>query len=178
MRIVGAAQCPLEMASVVFGRLGVHWQREGADLLVAANQTLRITQDFGGAIPKIDDAPWPGFPADLMSVAILVATQCSGTVLFHEKMFESRLYFVDKLVSMGARIIVCDPHRCVVQGPGQLRGERLESPDIRAGMALLLAALCAKGESLIRNIGQIERGYERVDEKLRALGADIVRAPA
>lgn len=178
VRIVGAAQCPLEMAAVVFGRLGVHWQTEGADLLVAANQALRITQDFGGAIPKVDDAPWPGFPADLMSVAILVATQCTGTVLFHEKMFESRLYFVDKLVSMGARIIVCDPHRCVVQGPGRLRGERLESPDIRAGMALLLAALCAQGESLIRNIGQIERGYERVDEKLRALGADIVRAPA
>ena len=131
--------------------------------------------DAHGAIPKIDDAPWPGFPADLMSIALVVATQAEGTLLIHEKMFESRLYFVDKLISMGARIILCDPHRCIVLGPSPLHGERLESPDIRAGMALLIAALCAGGESVIRNIGQIDRGYERIEEKPKALGARIER---
>jgi UDP-N-acetylglucosamine 1-carboxyvinyltransferase len=128
-----------------------------------------------GAVPKIDDAPWPNFPADLMSIAVVVATQSKGTVLIHEKMFESRLFFVDKLIAMGAQIILCDPHRAVVVGPTRLHGEQLESPDIRAGMALLIASLCARGQSVIRNIGQIDRGYERVDEKLRALGARIER---
>ena len=131
--------------------------------------------DLGGAIPEIADMPWPAFPPDLMSVALVVATQAEGTVLFHEKMFESRLYFVDKLISMGARIILCDPHRAVVQGGSRLSGDELVSPDIRAGMALLVAALCACGQSVIRNIVQIDRGHERIDEKLRALGAQIER---
>jgi UDP-N-acetylglucosamine 1-carboxyvinyltransferase len=131
--------------------------------------------DLGGAIPEIADMPWPAFPPDLMSVALVVATQAKGTVLFHEKMFESRLYFVDNLIGMGARIILCDPHRAVVQGPAVLSGEKLVSPDIRAGMALLIAALCARGESIISNIVQIDRGHERIDEKLRALGAQIER---
>ncbi|HJL70512.1 MAG TPA: UDP-N-acetylglucosamine 1-carboxyvinyltransferase, partial [Anaerolineales bacterium] len=157
-------------------RLGVGWQVEGDDILVPAEQSLRVIPDLGDAIPKVDDAPWPGFPADLMSIAIVVATQCAGTVLFHEKLFESRLYFVDKLAGMGGRIIVCDPHRCIVQGPSTLQSETLESPDIRAGMALLIAALCARGESVIRNIGQIERGYERIEEKFSALGAQIERS--
>ena len=123
-----------------------------------------------GAVPKIDDAPWPAFPADLLSVAVVMATQAKGTILIHEKMFESRLFFVDKLIEMGAQIILCDPHRAVIVGPSRLHGERLESPDIRAGMAMLIAALCAEGTSVIRNIGQIDRGYERIDEKLKALG--------
>jgi UDP-N-acetylglucosamine 1-carboxyvinyltransferase len=129
----------------------------------------------GGAVAKIDDAPWPAFPADLMSIALVVATQARGTVLIHEKMFESRLYFVDKLISMGAQIILCDPHRCVVVGPSRLTGQELTSPDIRAGMALLIATLCADGRSVIGNIGQIDRGYERIEEKLRGLGAHIER---
>ena len=128
-----------------------------------------------GHITKIDDGPWPGFPPDLTSIALVTATQCTGTVLVHEKMFESRMFFTDKLVSMGAQIILCDPHRAVVVGPSALRGQPLESPDIRAGMALLLASLAAKGESRIQNIGQIERGYERIDERLRAIGARITR---
>ena len=138
---------------------------------------MTVTPDLGDAIPKIDDATWPGFPADLMSIAIVIATQCNGTVLFHEKLFESRLYFVDKLAGMGARIIVCDPHRCIVQGPNTLHPESLETPDIRAGMAMVIAALCAQGQSVIRNISQIERGYERIEEKLRGLGAQIERVP-
>ena len=166
----------LHMAEIAFKRLGVGWQVEGDDILVPAEQSLRVIPDLGDAIPKVDDAPWPGFPADLMSIAIVVATQCAGTVLFHEKLFESRLYFVDKLAGMGGRIIVCDPHRCIVQGPSTLQSETLESPDIRAGMALLIAALCARGESVIRNIGQIERGYERIEEKFSALGAQIERS--
>lgn len=175
IRIEKAAPTRLATAELVFRRLGVRWVVEGEDLVVPKDQALEIVPDLGGAIPKVDDAPWPGFPADLMSIAIVVATQCSGTVLFHEKLFESRLYFVDKLVGMGAQIIVCDPHRCIVQGPSSLQAERLESPDIRAGVAVVLAALCASGESIIRNVGQIERGYERIDDKLRALGADIRR---
>lgn len=173
--IKDAARANLSSAEIVFGRLGVKWELDGEDLLVREAQSLEIVPDLGGAIPKVDDAPWPGFPADLMSVAIVVATQCSGTVLFHEKLFESRLYFVDKLVGMGAHIIVCDPHRCIVQGPSSLQAEILESPDIRAGVAVVLAALCARGESVIRNVGQIERGYESIDDKLRGLGADIRR---
>jgi UDP-N-acetylglucosamine 1-carboxyvinyltransferase len=147
----------------------------GDDVFVPSEQPLAIVPDIGGAIPEIDDGPWPAFPTDLMSIAIVVATQSHGTVLIHEKMFEGRLYFVDKLISMGARIILCDPYRCIVQGPSRLHGEVLASPDIRAGMALIVAALCAEGKSIISNIGQIDRGYERIDEKLRALGAKIER---
>jgi UDP-N-acetylglucosamine 1-carboxyvinyltransferase len=144
---------------------------------VPADQQMEVEADFGEQIPKIDDGPWPAFPADLISIAIVVATQCRGTVLVHEKMFESRMFFVDKLISMGGRIVLCDPHRAVVVGPSRLRGARLQSPDIRAGMALVIAALAAEGESEIHNIEQIERGYERVDERLRALGASIERVP-
>jgi len=144
---------------------------------VPAGQTMKIVADLGDAIPKVDDAPWPGFPADMMSVSIVTATQAAGTVLFHEKLFESRLFFVDKLIGMGARIVLCDPHRCLVQGPSQLHAEPqgISSPDIRAGMALVVAALCAHGKSTIRNIGQIDRGYEAVEQKLQALGAHIKR---
>ena len=165
----------LRMVGLVFERLGVHFEARGNDVFVPAGQPLTISPDIGGAIPTIYDAPWPAFPADLMSIAIVVASQSRGTVLMHEKMFESRLFFVDKLIAMGARIILCDPHRCVVQGPSPLRGDEVESPDIRAGMALLIAALCAEGQSIIRNIRQIDRGYERVEEKLRPLGAQIER---
>ena len=126
-------------------------------------------------MPKLEDQPWPAFPADVMSIAIVTATQCNGMILMHEKMFESRLFFVDKLIAMGARIVLCDPHRALVSGPSRLRGAVLDSPDIRAGMAMLLAALCAKGKSTINNVGQIERGYERIDERLRALGAKLER---
>ncbi len=168
----------LDMISLVFRRIGVEWQTEGSDIIVPAAQPLAITPDLGGAIPEIKTNVWPAFPTDLTSIAIAVATQASGSILFHDWMHSGRMYFIDKLVGMGARIILCDPHRCLVQGPNRLMGERLESPDIRAGMSLLLAALCAQGTSIIRNIGQIERGYERIDEKLRALGASIQRAQA
>ena len=132
--------------------------------------------DIGGHIPKLEDGPWPAFPADVMSIAIVTATQCAGTLLIFEKMFESRLFFVDKLIGMGARIVLCDPHRAVIAGPSPLRGGTVESPDIRAGMAMLLAALAAEGKSVIHNIGQIERGYENIDARLKALGAGIERA--
>lgn len=175
LRIRNAAPHHLRMIRHVFSRLGVEIQVNGEDVVVPAEQPLEVVPDIGGAIPTIADAPWPAFPADLMSIAIVLATQTTGTVLFHEKMFESRLYFVDKLIFMGARIVLCDPHRCVVQGPSQLQGDVLVSPDIRAGMALVGAALCAKGQSVIRNVEQIDRGYERVEEKLRSLGARIER---
>ncbi len=167
----------LRMTLLVFERLGVRPEVRGNDVFVPAGQSLNVVPDLGNAIPEVADAPWPGFPADMMSVSIVVATQSSGTVLFHEKMFESRLYFVDKLIGMGARIVLCDPHRCIVQGPSQLHAESqgISSPDIRAGMALLIAALCARGTSTIRNIRQIDRGYERIEGKLRALGANIER---
>jgi UDP-N-acetylglucosamine 1-carboxyvinyltransferase len=165
----------LRMVFLVFKRLGVECQVRGNDIFVSAHQTLRIESDLHDAIPTIADGIWPAFPTDLMSIALVTATQCQGTVLLHEKMFEQRLYWVDKLMNMGARVVVCDPHRAVVVGPSALHGERLESPDIRAGMALLLAALCARGQSIIGNIGQIDRGYERIDEKLRTLGARIER---
>ncbi len=165
----------MRMVAMVYERLGVRIEVQGEDVLVPREQSLTIVPDLGGAIPEIADMPWPAFPPDLMSVALVVATQANGTVLFHEKMFESRLYFVDKLIGMGARIILCDPHRAVVQGPSRLHGDLLTSPDIRAGMALLVAALCAEGQSIIRNIAQIDRGYERIDAKLRALGARIER---
>jgi UDP-N-acetylglucosamine 1-carboxyvinyltransferase len=158
-----------------FERLGIRPRLEGQRLIVDPDQERRVRPDLGGHVPKLEDGPWPAFPADAMSIAIVAATQCEGMVLIHEKMFESRLFFVDKLIGMGARIVLCDPHRAVISGPSALRGGRVESPDIRAGMAMLLAALAADGVSTIHNIGQIERGYERIDERLRALGADIVR---
>ncbi len=165
----------LRMLRVVLRRLGVDTELSEDTLTVPADQDLWVRPDYHGHIPTIYDAPWPGFPTDLMSVAIAVATQCSGTVLFFEKMFEGRMFFVDHLIRMGARIILCDPHRVVVVGPSPLYGTRLESPDIRAGMALLLATCAARGESVIYNVGQIDRGYERVDEKLRSVGARIER---
>jgi UDP-N-acetylglucosamine 1-carboxyvinyltransferase len=161
-----------------FERLGVHAEVHGTSLRVPPGQELVVLDDLGGQIPKIEDGPWPAFPADLTSIAVTVATQAQGTVLIFEKMFESRLFFVDKLVSMGARIILCDPHRAVVTGPARLYGQQMSSPDIRAGMAMLLAALCAEGTSTIGNVGEIDRGYERIDERLRSLGARIERAEA
>ena len=148
---------------------------EGSDVLVPPEQKLEVRDDLGDAIPKIDDGPWPAFPADLTSIALALATQARGTILIFEKMFENRLFFVDKLVAMGARITLCDPHRAIVSGPSRLHGERVESPDIRAGMAMLIAALCADGTSEIGNVVQIDRGYERIDERLRELGAQIER---
>ncbi len=165
----------LEMVRQVFHRLGVHWQIDGNDLIVPSDQELVIASDLDGAVPEIKTNVWPAFPTDLTSIAITVATQAVGSVLFHDWMFSGRMYFTDKLVGMGARIILCDPYRVLIQGRTQLYSEKLESPDIRAGMALVLAALAAKGTSKIRNITQIERGYERVDEKLRSLGAKITR---
>jgi UDP-N-acetylglucosamine 1-carboxyvinyltransferase len=173
--VEGVVEDDLRPVEVGFYRLGLTWELDGDRLRVPREQTLEVEDDLGQAIPKIDDGPWPAFPADLTSIAVAVATQARGTVLIFEKMFENRLVFVDKLVGMGARIIVCDPHRVVVNGPTRLYGERLESPDIRAGMALLLAALAADGESIIGNVGQIDRGYERIDERLRTLGANIER---
>ena len=171
---------PKDLSSILptFERLGVHVEVEGSSLRVPPNQELVILDDLGGQIPKIEDGPWPAFPADLTSIAVIVATQARGTVLIFEKMFESRLFFVDKLVSMGARIILCDPHRAVVTGPTRLYAQQMSSPDIRAGMAILLAALCAEGTSTIGNIGEIDRGYERIDERLRSLGARIERIEA
>ncbi|MCC5971834.1 MAG: UDP-N-acetylglucosamine 1-carboxyvinyltransferase [Pararhodobacter sp.] len=160
-----------------FERLGISCRIEGDDLIIPAEQSLKIQPDFGGHIPKIEDQPWPAFPADTMSIAIVTASQCEGVVLMFEKMFESRMFFVDKLIAMGARIVLCDPHRAIVAGPSKLRGSRLESPDIRAGMAMLIAAMCAEGTSIINNAQQIERGYERIDERLNALGAHITRVP-
>jgi len=160
-----------------FSRLGVTVEVSGDSVCVPPGQELRIVDDVHAQIPKIEDGPWPMFPADLTSIAVAVATQATGTVLVFEKMFENRLIFTDKLVSMGARIILCDPHRVVVTGPARLYGERMASPDIRAGMAMLIASLCAEGESRIGNVGEIDRGYERIDERLRALGARIERVP-
>ncbi|HEY43162.1 MAG TPA: UDP-N-acetylglucosamine 1-carboxyvinyltransferase [Anaerolineae bacterium] len=175
LRIQQAAPRHLDMVRLVLGRLGVMWQVEGEDIIIPSKQKLEIKPDVGGKIPQINVMPWPAFPTDLMSIAIVIATQSNGTVLFHDWMYETRMFFIDKLVAMGARIVLCDPHRSIVQGPSRLVGETLESPDIRAGLALTLAALAAEGTSQIRNIGQIERGYERIDEKLRDLGAHIQR---
>jgi UDP-N-acetylglucosamine 1-carboxyvinyltransferase len=175
IRISNAGPDYLDMIAIVFRRLGITWQIDGQDIIIPAEQTLEIEPDLGDAIPVISDMPWPAFPTDLMSIAIVVATQSRGSVLFHDWMYPSRMFFIDKLVSMGAQIVLCDPHRCIVQGPSTLVGEKMESPDIRAGMSLVLAALAARGKSVIRNVGQIDRGYERVDEKLRALGAQIER---
>ena len=163
------------MTALSFGRLGISWRVEGNDIVVPADQELTIQDDFHGAIPKIDDGPWPAFPADLTSISVVLATQARGTILIHEKMFESRLFWVDRLIAMGARIVLCDPHRAVVVGPSQLRGQNLASPDIRAGMALVIAALVAEGESVIHNIRQVERGYQNLHQRLRELGADVDR---
>jgi UDP-N-acetylglucosamine 1-carboxyvinyltransferase len=165
----------LRMILQTFERLGIHTEVRGDDLFVPSTQDLEIVPDMGGAIPSIADAPWPAFPPDLMSIALVAATQCEGVVIFHEKMFESRLFFVDKLIPMGARIVLCDPHRALVYGPSNLSGDVMESPDIRAGMAMVIAALAAEGTSVIHNIRQIDRGYERLETKLQTLGARIQR---
>ncbi len=178
LRIERAGVEHLRSVRMGFDRLGIRTVVDGDDLIVPADQSLEIQSDLGGHVPKLEDQPWPAFPADVMSIAIVAATQCSGIILMHEKMFESRMFFVDKLVGMGARIVLCDPHRALVAGPSELRAATVESPDIRAGMAMLIAALCAKGESTINNVGQIDRGYERIDERLNALGANIRRVEA
>lgn len=169
----------LRMIRMVFSRLGILTRPEkekGKDILIVpADQSLKIEMDIGGAIPKIESAPWPGFPADMTSVALVTATQCEGTILIHEKLFESRLFFTDRLISMGARIVLCDPHRAVVIGPTPLYGNIVSSPDIRAGMAMLIAALCAQGESIIQNIHQIDRGFMEIEKRLQKLGANIKR---
>ena len=175
IRIKNAGDEHLGMILIVLNRLGVSWEVEGTDLIISENQKLEIEPDLGNAIPEIKTNIWPAFPTDLMSIAIAIATQAKGSVLFHDWMYPSRMFFVDKLVSMGAQIVLCDPHRCIVTGPTRLSGEKVESPDIRAGMTLVLAALAAKGTSTIRNVGQIDRGYEDVDGKLRLLGAKIDR---
>jgi UDP-N-acetylglucosamine 1-carboxyvinyltransferase len=175
IRIHQAGPDYLDMISIVFRRLGVVWDVDGQDVIVPKEQNLVVEPDLGDAIPEISVMPWPAFPTDLMSIAIVVATQSTGSVLFHDWMYPSRMFFIDKLVNMGAHIVLCDPHRSIVQGPTSLFGEKLESPDIRAGMAMVLAALTAQGQSEIRNVSQIDRGYERIDEKLRALGARIER---
>jgi UDP-N-acetylglucosamine 1-carboxyvinyltransferase len=175
IRIADAGVEHLRSTLMGFARLGVSCRIDGPDLIVPKQQEMIVRSDLGGHVPKLEDQPWPAFPADTMSIALVTATQCEGMVLIHEKMFESRLFFVDKLIGMGARIVLCDPHRAIVSGPSKLRGSNVESPDIRAGMAMLIAALCAEGESVINNVGQIERGYERIDERLRDLGAHIER---
>ena len=175
LRIADCRPAEHGMTRIMFNRLGVDWRVEGDDIVVPGDQALEVVNDHDNAVAKIDDAPWPGFPADLISIATVMATQSRGSVLIHEKLFESRLFFVDRLISMGARIVLCDPHRAVVIGPSRLYGQNLVSPDIRAGMALLIAALCAEGESVIDNVNQIDRGYERIEERLQALGADVRR---
>jgi UDP-N-acetylglucosamine 1-carboxyvinyltransferase len=175
VRIRDVEPADLLMTRRQFRRLGLNSEVEGNDVIVPPGQRLRVQADLGDAIPKIEDGPWPAFPADLTSIALALATQADGEVLIFEKMFENRLFFVDKLVAMGARITLCDPHRAIVSGPSRLHGERVESPDIRAGMAMLIAALAADGVSEIGNIRQIDRGYEQIDERLRGLGAQIER---
>lgn len=171
--ITGVNAKDMRPLRVAFGKLGIKWTIEGDTLSVSTNQSMKVNQDLGGMIPKIDDSPWPGFPPDLTSIMVVVATQVEGTVLVFEKMFESRMFFVDKLISMGAKITLCDPHRAVVSGPSTLHGDNLVSPDVRAGMAMVIAALCAHGESIISNVYQIERGYENLVAKLQSLGARI-----
>lgn len=175
LKIDGLQKDQLEVIAKPFWKLGIRWTTKGRTLYLPFAQKFQVHDDFGQAIPKIEDGPWPNFPSDLMSVAIVLATQAYGTILFFEKMFESRMYFVDRLIEMGARIIQCDPHRVIVTGPSRLNGTHMSSPDIRAGMALLLAALCAEGESVIDNAQVIDRGYECVDHELQKLGADITR---
>jgi UDP-N-acetylglucosamine 1-carboxyvinyltransferase len=173
--ITGVRAEDMRPLRVAFGKLGIRWTIEGDKLSVDVGQEMKVNTDLGGMIPKIDDSPWPGFPPDLTSIMTVVATQVEGTVLIFEKMFESRMFFVDKLISMGARITLCDPHRAVVSGPSVLHGDHLVSPDVRAGMAMVIAAMAAHGESTISNIYQIERGYEHLVEKLQSLGAKIKR---
>lgn len=173
--ITGVRAEDMRPLRVAFGKLGITWTIEGDTLTVAVGQEMKVNTDLGGMIPKIDDSPWPGFPPDLTSIMTVVATQVEGTVLIFEKMFESRMFFVDKLINMGARITLCDPHRAVVSGPSTLHGDKLVSPDVRAGMAMVIAAMAAHGESTISNIYQIERGYEHLVEKLQSLGAHIKR---
>jgi UDP-N-acetylglucosamine 1-carboxyvinyltransferase len=173
LTIEGPLARDLRPAKIAFGKLGIVWEHEGSVLHVPKDQAMAVNCDLGGMIPKIDDAPWPGFPPDLTSIVTVVATQISGTVLIHEKMFESRMFFVDKLIGMGARIVLCDPHRAVVTGPSKLAGSELHSPDVRAGMAMVIAAMCAEGKSVIRNVYQIERGYENIVKRLSSLGARI-----
>ncbi|NLK45559.1 MAG: UDP-N-acetylglucosamine 1-carboxyvinyltransferase [Treponema sp.] len=173
--ITGVNPQDMRPIKLAFGKLGITWTIEGDILTVHSGQSMQVNTDLGGMIPKIDDSPWPGFPPDLTSIMTVVATQVEGTVLIHEKMFESRMFFVDKLIGMGARIILCDPHRAVVSGPSSLRGSELVSPDVRAGMAMIIAAISAHGESVIKNVYQIERGYEHLTERLQSLGAHIVR---
>ena len=173
VEITGVRAKEMRPLKISFGKLGIRWQVEGDVLSVPAVQEMKVNNDLGGMIPKIDDSPWPGFPADLTSIMTVVATQVEGSVLIFEKMFESRMFFVDKLISMGARITLCDPHRAVVAGPSALHGEHLVSPDVRAGMAMVIAALCARGESRISNVYQIERGYENLVSRLKSLGAHI-----
>jgi UDP-N-acetylglucosamine 1-carboxyvinyltransferase len=175
LHIEGARPEDLRPAKIAFGKLGISWAHEDNIIHVPKGQPMEVNCDLGGMIPKIDDAPWPGFPPDLTSIITVVATQVKGTVLIHEKMFESRMFFVDKLIAMGARIVLCDPHRAVVSGPAKLHGSELISPDVRAGMAMIIAAMCAEGKSIIRNVYQVERGYEHLVERLSALGARIVR---
>jgi UDP-N-acetylglucosamine 1-carboxyvinyltransferase len=175
LEIAGVNPEDLRMMKIAFGRLGIKWTIEGDTLMLPAGQMMRVESDLGGMIPKIDDAPWPGFPPDLTSIMTVVATQVSGSVLIHEKMFESRMFFVDKLIGMGARIVLCDPHRAVISGPCRLSGSTLSSPDVRAGMAMVIAALCAEGKSVINNVYQVERGYERITERLTQLGAHLDR---
>jgi UDP-N-acetylglucosamine 1-carboxyvinyltransferase len=178
--IQGVRAEDLRMTLSVLRRLGIVADVAGHDVIVAPGQPLVIQSDLGDAIPRVDDGPWPAFPADLMSVALVAATQATGSVLFHEKMYESRMFFVDRLIGMGARVVLCDPHRALVQGPARLRGEPggIPSPDIRAGIALLIAALCADGRTVIRSIEQIDRGYENIAGKLQEIGARITRIPA
>ncbi|AEF82112.1 UDP-N-acetylglucosamine 1-carboxyvinyltransferase [Leadbettera azotonutricia] len=176
LTIEGARPKDLRPAKIAFSKLGIVWEIEGNTIHVPAKQAMEVNCDLGGMIPKIDDAPWPGFPPDLTSIVTVVATQVKGTVLIHEKMFESRMFFVDKLIGMGARIVLCDPHRAVVTGPSKLAGSELHSPDVRAGMAMVIAAMAAEGSSVINNIYQIERGYEHLTERLSSLGGKINRA--
>jgi UDP-N-acetylglucosamine 1-carboxyvinyltransferase len=178
LRIKGCVAEDLRMIRMVFRRLGLDSTMDDGDCLVPGNQKLRVERDAGDYQSKVEDGPWPAFPADLTSIAVALATQAEGSVLIFEKMFENRLFFVDKLISMGAEITICDPHRAIVIGPRQLRGARVSSPDIRAGMAMLIAAVCAKGTSEIHNVRDIDRGYERIDERLRDLGANLERVAA
>lgn len=173
LEIEDASPRHLKMVKLAFGKLGIHWERDGENIRIQPGQSLRVVPDMGGMIPKIDDAPWPGFPPDLTSIMTVVATQVEGTVLIHEKMFDARMFFVDKLIGMGARIVLCDPHRAVISGPARLTGSELTSPDVRAGMAMVIAALCAEGTSVIHNVYQIERGYENLVKRLTSLGARI-----
>jgi UDP-N-acetylglucosamine 1-carboxyvinyltransferase len=175
LRIRDARPEEHRMTHVMFGRLGACFAADGADIVVPTDQELTVRTEFDGAMPKIDDMPWPGFPPDLVSIALVLATQARGTVLIHQKMFDRRLVFVDRLTEMGANIVLCDPHRAVVIGPSPLHAATLASPDIRAGMALVIAALVARGTSTIQNISQIDRGYEQLEVRLRSLGAAIER---